>query len=128
MKKKEDKELQVIQKTYDLILWYVPLLSRLPRDHKFTLGDRMTTALYDLLEELITARYTSKKLALLDSSNLRLEKLRYQTRLLLDLKLTDGGQFKHASRLINEVGVNLGNWIKQQRQNETTRQSVATGD
>lgn len=128
MKKKENAELPVIQKTYDLILWYVPLLSKLPRDHKFTLGDRMTTALYELLEELITARYAKQKMAILDSCNLRLEKLRYQTRLLMDLKLTDGGKFQHASKLINEIGVNLGNWIKQQRQNETTRQSVVTGN
>lgn len=128
MNKKENPELPVIQKTYDLILWYVPLLSKLPRDHKFTLGDRMTTALYDLLDELIEARYITQKINLLHSSNRRLEKLRYQTRLLLDLKLTDGGQFQHASKLINGVGVNLGNWIKQQKQNETTRQSVATGN
>jgi hypothetical protein len=128
MNKKENPELPVIQKTYDLILWYVPLLSKLPRDHKFTLGDRMTTALYDLLEELIEARYITQKINLLNSSNRRLEKLRYQTRLLMDLKLTDGGQFQHASKLINAVGVNLGNWIKQQKQNEATRQSVATGD
>ena len=33
-------ELPIIQKTYDLIQWYVPLLNRLPRDHKFLLGDR----------------------------------------------------------------------------------------
>ncbi|MFN0107753.1 MAG: diversity-generating retroelement protein Avd [Blastocatellia bacterium] len=115
MNKKENPELPVIQKTYDLILWYVPLLSKLPRDHKFTLGDRMTTALYDLLDELIEARYVTQKINLLHSSNRRLEKLRYQTRLLLDLKLTDGGQFQHASKLINGVGVNLGNWIKQQK-------------
>jgi hypothetical protein len=124
MKKKESIELTVIQKAYDLILWYVPLLSRLPRDHKFTLGDRMTTALYDLLDELIEARYVTRK----HSINRRLEKLRYSTKLLLDLKLTDGGQFQHASQLINAVGVEVGGWIKQQRQNETTRQSMATGD
>ncbi|MCL1472927.1 four helix bundle protein [Argonema antarcticum A004/B2] len=27
-------ELAIIQKTYDLIKWYVPILNRLPRDHK----------------------------------------------------------------------------------------------
>ena len=27
----KDEELPIIQKTYDLILWYVPLLNRLPR-------------------------------------------------------------------------------------------------
>jgi hypothetical protein len=28
-------ELPIIQKTYDLIKWYVPIVNRLPRDHKF---------------------------------------------------------------------------------------------
>jgi hypothetical protein len=36
-------DLPVIQKTYDLIKWYVPILNRLPRHHKFTLGDRAIT-------------------------------------------------------------------------------------
>lgn len=49
-------ELPIIQKTYDLIQWYVPILNRLPRDHKFVLGDRITTGLYDLLDGLIQAR------------------------------------------------------------------------
>jgi hypothetical protein len=26
-------DLPIIQKTYDLIRWYVPILNRLPRDH-----------------------------------------------------------------------------------------------
>jgi hypothetical protein len=43
-------ELPIIQKTHDLIQWYVPVLNRLPRDHKFMLGDRIITGLYDLLE------------------------------------------------------------------------------
>ena len=43
----KEKELPIIQKTYDLIQWYVPLLNRLPRDHKFALGDRVVGGLYD---------------------------------------------------------------------------------
>jgi len=37
---KSTKDLSVIQKAHDLILWYLPLLNRLPRDQKFMLGDR----------------------------------------------------------------------------------------
>jgi hypothetical protein len=40
-------ELPIIQKTYDLIKWYVPLLNRLPRDYKFQLGNRMVGGMYD---------------------------------------------------------------------------------
>jgi hypothetical protein len=76
-------ELPIIQKAYDFILWYVPILGRLPRDHKFNLGDRIVTGLYEILEKLIVARYTQEKLPLLTSLNVQLEILRYQTRLLL---------------------------------------------
>ncbi len=76
MKKNDAVELPIIEKTRDLILWYVPLLNRFPRDHKFGLGERMMTGLYELLEELIAARYAKQKLERLEAINLRLEKLR----------------------------------------------------
>jgi hypothetical protein len=41
-------DLPVIQKTHDLIQWYVPILNRLPKAHKFTLGDRIVSKLYDV--------------------------------------------------------------------------------
>ncbi len=80
-------DLPIIQKTYDLIKWYVPILNRLPRNHKFMLGDRMIAGLYDLLEGLIIARYAKEKLAQLESLNAKLDILRHQTRLLLDFEL-----------------------------------------
>ena len=112
------EELSIIQKTYDLIKWYVPILNRLPRDHKFILGDRMITGLYDLLERLIQAKYAKEKLTLLESLNSSLAVLRHQTRLLLDFELVKAERYEYASKLINEVGIELGGWIKQQKQRE----------
>ncbi|MGK7957834.1 MAG: diversity-generating retroelement protein Avd, partial [Crocosphaera sp.] len=80
-------ELPVIQKTYDFIKWFVPILNKLPRDHKFLLGDRMITELYELLEGLLRARYTKEKLTQLQALNSELDILRYQTRLLYDFEL-----------------------------------------
>jgi hypothetical protein len=54
-------DLPIIQKTYDLIKWYVPIINRLPRNHKFVLGDRITTVLYEILDELLIARYGQRK-------------------------------------------------------------------
>lgn len=53
------QDLPIIQKTYDLIKWYVPILTRLPRKHKFGLGDRMIGGLYDLLEGLILTMFVT---------------------------------------------------------------------
>jgi len=42
-------QLPIIQKTYDLILWYVPRLNKFSRKFKFILGDRIQAMLYHLL-------------------------------------------------------------------------------
>jgi hypothetical protein len=111
------KELSIIQKTYDLIKWYVPILNQLPKSHKFTLADRLINRLYDLLEGLIKARYSQQKLTQLEVLNTQLDIIRYQTRLLLDFQLIAIKRYEYASKLIDEIGLELGKWIKQQKGN-----------
>ncbi|MEB3232087.1 MAG: diversity-generating retroelement protein Avd [Leptolyngbyaceae bacterium] len=74
------QELPVIQKVYDLIKWYIPILNRLPKDHRFGLGERMIAQLYEMLEGLVQARYLTKNRAYrLEVVNTNLDILRYQT-------------------------------------------------
>jgi len=101
-------ELPIIQATMDLIQWFVPLLNRLPRDHRFALGDRLITGLYDLLEGLVAARYSSAKLEQLEPLNVRLDLLRLQIRLLHNFQLIDDRRYEHVARLVEEVGRQLG--------------------
>jgi hypothetical protein len=108
-------ELPIIQKTYDLIKWYVPILNKLPRDHRFQLGDRLITGLYDLLESLIRVRYEREKLHHLRQINSQLDVLRYQTRLLLDFDLLSHKRYQYIGQMINSIGNDLGGWIKQQQ-------------
>ena len=114
-KKSVEKELPIIQQTYDLIKWYVPVLNSLPRDHHFILGDRIIRLLYETLEQLIAARYSREKLPLLEKANLNLEMMRYQTRLLRDFRLMDYRRYGHVSAMINNIGRALGGWVYQQR-------------
>ena len=109
-------ELPIIQKTYDLIKWYVPILNQLPRNHKFQLGDRMVSGLYDLLEAMIVARYQRNKLPQLQIINSKLDILRYQTRLLLNFELLSQKRYQYVGGLINGIGIELGGWIRQQRE------------
>ena len=108
-------ELPIVQKTYDLIKWYVPILNRLPRDHRFQLGDRMVAGLYELLESLLQARYQRDKLSQLQAINSKLDILRYQTRLLLDFDLLSHQRYQYVGQQINAIGIDLGGWIKQQQ-------------
>ena len=112
-------ELPIIQATTDLIRWFVPLLNRLPRDHRFGLGDRLVSGLYDLLEGLVTARYSSIKLPRLESLAANLDLLQIQTRLLHDFHLIDERRYEHASRLLEGVGRQLTGWIGQRRRQDS---------
>jgi hypothetical protein len=113
---KDMNELPVLQKAYDLVLWYIPILNHLPKTYKFNLGDRLASNLYDLLDGLVQAKYQGEeKIILLRRLNTQLEVMRFQTRLLHDLKLIQTGSYEHASRLINGIGIDLGGWLKQQK-------------
>ena len=110
-------ELPIIQKTYDLIKWYIPILNRLPRDHRFALGDRIVNHLYDLLEGLLQARYAPRedKVSRLKKLNTLLDILRYQTRLLFDFQLFAAKRYEYANQQLNAIGGELGGWLKQQQ-------------
>jgi hypothetical protein len=114
--KQSMNELPVIQKTYDFVKWFVPILNKLPRDHKFILGDRMITEVYELLEGLLKARYTKEKLIKLQGLNSELDILRYQTRLLYDFELISFKRYQYINQQLQGIGIELGGWIKQQKQ------------
>ena len=109
-------ELAVIQRAYDLTAWAVPAIAKFPRSYRFVLGERMETALYDVLEALIEARYDrDNRPALLGRANIILEKLRFQTRLAKDLGVLGIRQYEHFVRLTDEVGKQVGGWKKVSR-------------
>lgn len=110
------EELPIIQKVFDLIKWYIPILNRLPKTHRFGLGERMVTQLYEMLEGLIQARYLQKnRLYRLEVVNTNLDILRYQTRLLMEFELISRQRYVYAGQQLRAIGQDLGRWIKQQR-------------
>jgi hypothetical protein len=93
----------------------VPILHRLTREHKFTLGERTIGSLYDLLGGLILARYAPDKRTILTGLNTQLDILRYQSRLLIDFRLIDQDRYARATNLMTDIGKDLGGWTKQQK-------------
>lgn len=109
------ENLDVVTRTYDLLLWLLPQVARFPRSHRFTLGDRLEVLGLDILEQLIEAQYRAKRLPLLHDTHIKLERLRFMIRLAKDLELLGARQHEHAANLIDETGRLLGGWIKQQQ-------------
>lgn len=108
------QELSIIQRTYDLIKWYVPILNKLPRDHKYGLGSRIIDHLYILLEKLLEAKYSRNKIEKLHKINLDLDILRYQSQLLFDFNLLTVDRYHYLQELLSTIGKELGGWIKSQ--------------
>ena len=111
-------ELLVISRAYDLTLWACRHLSRFPRLHRHTLGQRLDDHLTDVLEGLIRARFDAAEgAALLRQVNTSLELLRFQFRLAKDLRCLTIDSYEFASREVNEIGRMVGGWLKSLRPN-----------
>ncbi len=106
---------QILTRIYDLLLYLIPQISKFPRAQKYLLGDRLEMTILDVLELLVEASYSRDKSSLLRQANVKLEKARYYVRLCNDLKLINFKCYQVFSKMINEVGVQLGGWTKQQR-------------
>jgi hypothetical protein len=108
-------ELPVIQLTYDFILWMVGHTSKFSRAHKFSLGDRLEKQGYQVLEDLIRAKFNRDRAGILENVNLELEILRFQIRLARDLKCLTPKSYGYAAEQIEEIGRMVGGWLKQSR-------------
>jgi len=102
----------VLEQTYQFMLWLVPTVEKFPKSQKFLLGDRIQTTALDMLEGLIDATYTRDRRPVLTAVNLRLERLRFLFRLSMDLKYLDPKRYEHAARSLDDIGRQVGGWIK----------------
>ncbi len=107
------KELPAVQKAYDLCKEVLPRVSKLPRDVKFTLEDRLADNCLAVLEILIQASYRRDKVGLPDEANMRLERLRFLLRLCRDLGALPNKGYEHVMKMITELGSQVGGWRKQ---------------
>jgi hypothetical protein len=105
----------VVTKAYDLLLWLINHVGKFPRSHRFVLGERVETAMLDVLMLLVEASYERQKLPLLQRANLELEKLRLLIRLGKDLGFTSVKQYEYVSRELVALGQQIGGWRRQQQ-------------
>lgn len=86
-------------------MWITPLISKLPKDRKFGIGDRVLNKLYDTMKLLLLARYNKQqRAALLAEANVKLEKVRLYQRMIVDEKLWKTQRYEYRAIHINEIG------------------------
>ena len=106
---------QAVQSCHELLLWLIPQLDKFPRSRRFTLGERIEDGLLEVLELLVEAAYTRNKDTSLRRANLKLEVVRHLWRLAHELKVMATRQYEHGARLIDDVGRQIGGWLRSQQ-------------
>ena len=106
---------QAVQRCHDLIVWLIPQLDHFPRARRFTLGDRLESRLLDILEDLVEAAYSRQKAGALTRANRRLEVVRHLWRIALELKTIPLKRYEYGIKLMDELGRQLGGWLKSRR-------------
>lgn len=111
----ENKELSIFVKWLEFLKWFLPTLEKFPKKSRFTVTNRIENMALDIVELLIEAKYRRDKKLILKKINLCLEKIRILLRISHGTQLISTKSYNFAVKSINEVGMMLGGWLKQQK-------------
>jgi hypothetical protein len=93
------------------------MTNNFPRSQRFIVTQRLLDAALDFQEIIIEANNhrAAARLERLDSADAALDKVRLYLRLVHRWQWLTGGQYRHASEMVAEMGRLLGGWRKKSR-------------
>ena len=112
MPPREEPVPAIVGRTYDFVLWLLPKVDNFPREHRFTVGERLTANGLDLLTTLVEAAYSKDKLELLQQANRKINSTRYLLRLAKDMRLMSIESWWFSVEKLGEIGRMVGGWQK----------------
>ncbi len=118
------REAPIYVQTHDMLAWLIPHLENWPRPQRFLLAREAlesATAFYRLLLRARKVQGQERAAALLDA-DVELETLRALLRLGQERRYMSLDQYAHISRILAELGRQLGGWRAQ-----TERAAAAVG-
>ncbi len=115
-----EKEIAIIPKLYDAMIWFSGKLGKYPKSYRFNVGEKIFAGFLSVLDLILEAQYASgTKSHLLRRANLELEKLRFLIRLSKDLQCISLAEYENAAGHIVELGKMVGGWEKHTRRKES---------
>lgn len=106
---------KAVEDCRDLLLWMIPQLDKLPKNRRYTLGEKLENRLIVVLESLVSAAYApsiSLRRSLLVTANRDLEVSRHLWRLCFEFKAVPDKSFQHGSLRMFELGKQVGGWLR----------------
>jgi len=114
----------IFEKWLRVVDWTLDVTEKFPKSVRFSLAGRIASIALDAMEGIIEAIYTGRKLHLLKSVNLHIEKLRILFRISRERRHITPNQYEFISGELNSAGMMVGGWIK----SEARRKSLPPGD
>jgi hypothetical protein len=98
-------------KTYDILLWLIPLTLKFPKSQRFLLAERLSGMALDFYDLIIAAvQQPQEQTQKLDEADRLLTQIRLYVRLSHDLECLSLGQFEYAAGKMDELGRLIGGW------------------
>jgi hypothetical protein len=114
-------------RTYDFLLWLIPLTLKFPRSQRFLLAERLSRMALDFYDLILDAVMEPERQdECLDAADKLLTKIRLYVRLSHDLKCISPGQLEHAARRTDEIGRLIGGWKRKKEKVERERPAAVT--
>jgi hypothetical protein len=95
--------------------WVIERVAKMPREHKFAIGERLVDGCLDVTCALVEATYVRDKLGLLAQASRALVRARVLARLANRSKLLSHDQLAHFERETVSVGRMVGGWTRSVR-------------
>ena len=93
-----------------LLAWVAERVAKFPREHKFTVGDRLVDTCLDVTCHLVEAAYRRDKHAELAAASRALVRARVLVRLARSLRCLSETQHLHFAKESDDIGRMLGGW------------------
>ena len=111
-------DLPIVHTLYQAYLIWHDYLKKFPKAHKYSLGQRISEKLLDVLEYVLAAAAISghaQKAAYLTKASQKLDVLKLLIRACKDCDCITQPQYFHISRHMHEGGNMLGAWLRSER-------------
>lgn len=109
----------IFVKTYDFLLWLIPLTLKYPKSQRFLLAEKTSKLALDFYDLILEGALTqNQEMNFFAEADLLLNKIRLYLRLSFDLHCLNMSQYEFASKSMGEIGRLLGGWKKKSQKQQ----------
>lgn len=110
------KTTPIFVKVFETTVWILEHTKKFPKHQRFVMAQRIEETVLTLNDKILYATKVKKNSKVLFEADYQLERLRLYARLCEKMKLLSFKQYEYLSEELNNIGKQLGGWIKSSTQ------------